>query len=335
MKYKLLVLFLGITAYAKATTITLNNNNPSGGQFTTFAAAQAAASNGDTILVQGSTTNYGNMQISKRLVIIGPGHNPTDKQNSQKAFCDYLTFLGGSGSTKVYGLEVSSVLIDGSTTNVELHLLYIGDKILTRSHSNDNWIIEGCVFGSGGINVNGQGYSTSGTIYRNNIFNGYIESLGGSGYRYFQNNIFLGTTSYAFRSSPSIYANNNIFYRQGMQDNGNSNSIIYTKNVSYQCSGGNTFPNGTGNFEGIDPQFVTSLGSGAYFDYATNYTPQNAAILGTGSDGTDVGIYGGTGDYHQYGVPRSPYIKTFTITGPNTVNAGDPVQIYIKAKVRN
>lgn len=335
MKFQFLVLFLGITTLVKATTITLNNNNPSAGQYTTFAAAQAAASNGDTILVQGSTNNYGDLTISKRLVIIGPGHNPTDKQNTQKAFCDNFFFQTGSNNTKIYGMEVYSIYGDASNTGIELHLLKITYRIFMRSGNNDNWIVDGCVFTHTGENINAQGYATVNMICRNNIFNGYIESMGTSGYRYFLNNIFLGNTSWAFRSSRYIYANNNIFYRQGMQDNGNANSIVYTKNVSYQSSGGNTFPNGSGNFEGVDPQFVTSIGTGAFFDYATDYHVQNAALLGTGSDGTDVGIYGGTGDYSQNGIPRNPYIKTFTITGSNTVNAGDPVQIYIKAKVRN
>jgi hypothetical protein len=60
-----------------------------------------------------------------------------------------------------------------------------------------------------------------------------------------------------------------------------------------------------------------------------------------GTDATDLGVYGGTEfsnmliGYNHFGIPLNPYIKLFNITGSNSVNAGDNLQISVEAKVRN
>ncbi|MEY4204944.1 MAG: hypothetical protein RL013_2648, partial [Bacteroidota bacterium] len=51
---QLFLLFLAFTlsASVEARVLTLNNNNPSPGQYTTWSSAYSAALSGDTILVQ-------------------------------------------------------------------------------------------------------------------------------------------------------------------------------------------------------------------------------------------------------------------------------------------
>jgi hypothetical protein len=331
------IAFLVLSCNAFATTRTLNNNVPSPGQFTSFSACQAASSNGDTILVQGSPINYNTFSLSKRLTIIGPGHNPTDKQNPVKAQVDYIAFNIGSTGSKVYGLDVYAPYIPTSQTNVDsvtIALCRITYQFYVQAGGANAWIFDGNVFSYNGSNVDIGGNSFGDCIFRNNIFNGEIFYLGYSyiGYNYIINNIFLGDNPWTFNYCNNGYVYNNIFYRQ--VPTAVNGSLVYSNNVGF--GGVTTFPNGT-NSVSVDPLFVTPIGSGALFNYATDYHLQaTSPFLTYGNDGTQVGIYGGTtGDYNQNGMPRNPYINTFTLSGPTSVNSGDSLQIYIKAKVRN
>jgi hypothetical protein len=334
------ILFLAITLIAiqaSATTRTLNNAVPSPGQFTTWTSAQTASSDGDTILVQGTTYNYLTITVTKKLTIIGPGHNPTDKQNSQKAFCDNIIFSSGSNGSKVYGVETGNIYTgNNNVDSISVALCYISGSFQVNNSNCYFWLFDGNVFANSSLCINAQGVAFGNSIFQNNVINGITQAFNGGfiGYNYFNNNLFLLNDNYAIRYCNNLYFNNNIFYRAGVSSYGNA-SLFFTKNCSYQCNGGNAFPNGT-NYENVNPLFVTSIGSGAYFSYLTNYHLQTTStLINAGSDGTDVGIYGGNGDYDQGGVPRNPYIKTLNITGPTSINAGDSLQIYIKAKVRN
>ncbi len=338
MKNTIITFLLALsTTIANATTLTLNNAVPSPGQYTTWAAAQAAAVNGDTILVQGTTYNYFTLNVTKRLTIIGAGHNPTDKQNNQASFCDVVSFGTGAQGAKIFGMEIGTVTTaNNDVDSVTVALCRITGALLLSHSQCEFWILDGCIFTNSGNCVNAQSLAFGDAIFQNNIFNGIIFAFNGPyiGYNYFNNNIFLGSNSYILQYCLNFYLNNNIFYRAGLLNYGNSN-LTFNKNNSYQCLGGNTFPNGT-NYENVNPLFVTNIGTGAFFTNATDYHLQTTSpLLNAGSDGTDLGVYGGNGDYDQGGVPRNPYIKTFNITGPSSINVGDNLQIYIKAKVRN
>lgn len=328
---------LSSTFIGQATTRTLNNANPSAGQYLSWSAVHAASADGDTVLVQGSLINYGSIDISKRLIVIGPGHNPIDKQNIQKAFCDNVLFSTGSNNSVVIGLETSNMqAYSNNVDSVKITNCKINDAVYFALNNANYWVIDGCVFSNTGYCLRADGHSVGDLLVRNCIFNGTVYAFNGTyiGYNYFNNNLFLGTSSYTFQYCNYNYINNNIFYRSGFQDYANQ-GMVYNKNLSYLCNGGNTFPNGF-NYESVDPLFETNIGTGAYFNYNTNYHLQaTSPVLTGGTDGTELGIYGGDGDYEQFGVGHNPYIKTFNITGPTSVNAGDPIQVYIKAKVRN
>lgn len=328
---------LVLVHFASGTTRSLNNSMPSAGQYTNWNDAQTASSNNDTILIHGSVINYGSITVNKKLTIIGPGHHPVDKQNNQRAFCDNVLFADGSTGSTVIGIEASNMQAYYSDIdNVTILNCHFLDALYFTYPNANNWLVDGCVFTNTGHCIRAEGNSVGDLLVRNCIFNGTIYSFNGVfiGYNYFNNNIFLSATPYTIQYCRYQYMNNNIFYRAGFADFANT-GIYFTKNLSYQCIGGNTFPNGF-NYENVDPLFVTNLGSGAYFDYSYDYhlQPSSPVITG-GIDGLELGVYGGEGDYDQNGVGHNPYINTFNITGPTSVNAGDPIQVYIKAKVRN
>jgi hypothetical protein len=71
-----LALFLCMNIMLSAATFTVNNNNPSPGQYTTIDAAMSAAANGDVILINGSPNTYFFSNVTKSLTFIGAGYAP-------------------------------------------------------------------------------------------------------------------------------------------------------------------------------------------------------------------------------------------------------------------
>jgi hypothetical protein len=321
-----------LLTHAFAITRTVSNNNGSPGQYTTFAAAHTAAVNGDTILVHGSATNYGTFTVQKRLTIIGTGHNP-QKQAPLVSTVDYINISSTAKGTKVIGFNVYEVNTQNQEVDsIEIRLCYFQYRINMDDYYANDWIIDGNVFVSSGINING-GCFHYGHRIRNNFFNGYIQSFGNcqSSYSYLENNIFVRNNDVPLYDVYSFYVNNNIFYRVSYPG-GSFTSNTFSNNISYMC-GNNNFPNGV-NQVNVNPLFVNFPNAGAYFSYAYDFHLQpGSPAIAAGNDGTDLGVYGGVGDYNQYGIPRNPQIKEFNIANP-TISSGGTLNINFKSTIR-
>jgi len=324
-----ITLLLSLTL-AHATIRTVSNNNNSPGQFTDFATAHAASSNGDTIYVSGSPYNYGTFSISKQVIVIGTGHNP-QKQAPLKSFVDYIYFYTGSTGAKIIGLTVYYANTQNNDLdNIEFRNCKITYQIWIQHANCSNWIIDGNVFEYTAICLRG-GCNEDGMRIRNNIINGQINEFGNcqSNYHYIENNVFLSTGD-AFYNCYMFYVNNNVFYRSNPI--GGIVSATYSNNISYQCSN-NNFPNGT-NQTNVNPQFTNFPNAGAYFAY--NYDFRIAAVSpahAAGTDGTDLGVYGGVGDFDINGIPRIPYIASYNISNP-TISPGGTLNVTFKSKIR-
>ncbi len=84
----------------------VNNNSGVTGTnvYATFAAAYSASAAGDTLLVEGSITSYGDITLTKRLAIFGPGYdlnqNPETQATLVSAIFGSVTFNAGSENSK-------------------------------------------------------------------------------------------------------------------------------------------------------------------------------------------------------------------------------------------
>lgn len=332
-----------------AGVLTVSNATVSPGQYSSISAAISAAAAGDTLLIHGTGISYGGFTLNKSLVLIGPGHNPTDKQNSNAVIIDNINMTAGSSQSKFYGLNINQIST-GNTSIVDVvvsNCLIRNQIIFTNSNSN-NWVVDGCIFTSTGYNVNGAGTAASNLRVRNCVLNGVFYNFPtSSGYNYITNSVFLGgTNENTFQFVNAFFITNSIFYRAIPRQ---SNSwVVFDRCVSYNTIGGNNAfsPNANGVartvYEGVNPDFEDFPAAGALFNYAHNFRlKQTSPVKNSGTDATDVGVYGGTEfsnviyGYNQNGIPLNPYIKSFTITGNSTVNAGDNLQIAVEAKVRN
>ncbi len=337
-----------------AGVLTVSNASVSPGQYSSITAAISAASTGDTILIQGTGINYGNFTVNKKLVIMGPGHNPADKQNSNPGMVDNILFTTGSSQTAVYGLNVNYFYIDAANIQgIVISNCMIRYRVEMARPGANNWTIDGCVFTSSDINlttyINTYGHgSVSNLRVRNCVLNGRItEFHTNSSYNYISNCLFLqNSNNNTFTSANYFYVTNSIFFRAIPRQS--SGWVNFNNCLSFATTGGNTAfsANSDGNsrtvWEGVDPQLENFPVGGAFFDYAHDYRLKaTSPVKNSGNDATDLGVYGGTQfsnillGYNQNGIPINPYIKSFNITGGNSVNAGDNLQISVEAKVRN
>jgi hypothetical protein len=342
-----------------AGVLTVSNAPVNPGQYNSISGAIAAAGAGDTILIQGTTYNYGSFTVNKRLVFIGPGHNPEDKQNTSAAVIDNIAVTPAGAQSRFYGLNFNQIATSGSSPSTQAQGVVISNclirsKVFLNERGAHNWIIDGCVFSGSDVNVDGdsQGYGISNLQIRNTVFNGRIYNFPAytdASYSYIDHCVFLKTNTpnpYSMDGINYFYVTNTIFYRANPRRNGGW--VSFDKCLSFNVAGGdNSFSansNGVARtvWEGVDPEFEDFPAGGAFFSYAHNYRLKSTStVKAMGTDATDLGVYGGVLfsnillGYNQNGIPINPYIKSFNITGPTSVNAGDNLQISVEAKVRN
>lgn len=314
--------------------ITVNNNNPTPGQYSTIASAIAAASSGDTLLIHGSPYIHADFTLSKKLVIIGTGHNPQNQNPSDSRLTNVFITDAAKGSY-IIGLNINSIQCSSGGPD---SIFVFRNKIRVYLHMNgfndcDYWWVEGNLFEYTGVNIYQSYYCNHWTI-RNNVFNGPLENLpnsGTHGLHLITNNLFLYNGN-AFYNFCSNYIYNNIFYRASPQGT-NASTNTFSNNLSYQCSN-NNFPNGS-NIVNDTPMFVNFPNAGAYFGYSYDFHLQSSSpCIGSATDGGDIGIYGGNGYWEQNGIPNIPQIREFNITSNPTIAPGGSLNIQIKSTIR-
>ena len=77
-----------------ATVRTVSNDPKAPAQYTGIQAAITASSNGDTIMVYGSATHYGNITLEREIVLIGAGYW---NSYGQQSYINQL-YLRGAGA---------------------------------------------------------------------------------------------------------------------------------------------------------------------------------------------------------------------------------------------
>jgi hypothetical protein len=296
---------------------------------------------GDTILVHGSTINYGSFALfSNDVVIIGTGHNPDKQFPYVTSFTDIAVH---GNNVQLIGITANSVTFySGNFTMRRCKILgsqFSNDVVGVGGGADLNLLFESNVFTSNNVNLflNG-GRPGDVVIIRNNVFSNSIDI------RLFNpvtscliaNNIFLkGPQAFLIVDYATIA--NNIFYGSSPFVPAAS-TIHYRNNISFQCQNDafTTGPNitATNNLEGVDPQLVNYPGVGAVFSELHDYNlAASSPGKATGSDGADRGVYGGFGTiFNMRGEPPISQITAVNITAPTTVPSGGTLTITVTSK---
>lgn len=317
----LTILVLGISQVS-ATQHTVSNAIGGAAQFTSIQSAIDAAQPNDTILVQGSTINYIDANITKALTIIGPGHHPT-ATGSFAAVMGNCNITPVASGTRLIGLDVFTISMSGGTSvdNVIVRNCIIRNA-MSFQNSTTNCVFEGNFIYSTIVMYDYQGMEM---IFRNNVFfstSTWARITNINSPIIFDHNTFLGTsTGRPFNFVYQAIISNNIFYNCELTNTGSLstsyNGCVVTNNATYLCAGSLPGANntGSGNLNGVDPMFVNypAIPSNYSWLYDIHLQP-GSSLLGAGSDGTQIGVYGGTYPFHQSGEPIGmPSMNTLTI----------------------
>lgn len=326
----------GLSAFAQNTVI-LQRGSDVIGQYNDFTqAVVTAAQDGDIIFINNSL-NDATITIDKQLSIIGAGFWPNSSPNEgYTQVNNTLVFGDGSNGSFVTGIRFTNdVRIAGSTS--------ISGIVFDRCRFNTLYLAHGASgFSSSNHIVRNSyisklyGYSSNGTtvinalitnniiryvenflqmnIFANNIFTGFDNNNSGS--------TFLFTNNCTFQNN--IIFNSHSAYNCGTNFISSSNNNVFSYNmfIGFSGSGGtnNIFTNSFNNVN-RDSVFVNISYPGTcpntYFNFSYNHDYHllpNCVGVGAGSDGTDIGIYGGPTPWKEQAYPINPRITNFFVT---------------------
>ncbi len=321
-----LSLILAFGSQAFSATRTVSNSSGDVAQYTSLQAAIADSDEGDIILISGSTVSYGDVGISIRLTLIGPGSN-IDFNGGSNATIGTITFSSSQASKSVLqGLRISTITIgvpDCDEVQVKrCDVSQVVHSVTDATRIPQKWLLEeSVVFSSGISNYRDQNLPANwsirncylfgtlqlnGSIFTNNVF--YAGSQSNTSANIFTNNIFI---SYSFNGIIQSSFANNIF--------DNTPAIDFTANSS------------SGNFFETDPQIVNFQWRN-FFGGDNSLQPGSPGIS-AGTDGTDIGIFGGRG-FLITGIPGIPTVESFIILNP-TVPQNGTLNIKVEGKANN
>ena len=369
------IAFIHFTTNAAIITVSNNPNVP--GQYTSLQAAIDAAAPNDTLYVQGSTTSYGTVDLYKKLTLIGVGAMPNKSLSLRSQIGDInikYTDDGtsnGSGSA-VYGCKISNVNLVGKY-NIGGYLT-INNITLSRNHiggiGSNAYAYGDSIFS--GININNNYVITiyldrlgGGSVIKNNIIENGIQGTGhiNSGNWLVLNNVIHYRVS---SCTNGIFINNIIFASDGLNCSG-INYCDFTKNIFYTPSStqfdpgflsaymlNNNHNTTSGNIINQNPAFVYYDSNQYIGSYSISY-PSTAPFIdyhlsnsspgkNYGTDGTDLGIYGGTtpfvegtttdSRFRYFPMPAMPQMLDLTITN-QSIPANSTLNVNFSAEKKN
>jgi hypothetical protein len=354
MKNLILIFLLAISGSMFAQTIRRVNNNPGitgVNVYTTIQAAHNAAVAGDIVYVEPSSSDYGPLVATKRLIIIGNGYfldkNPNNSFDTRTSKISTITFDNGTANSVLTGIDaVGSVnandinltitrcrLAGGVTFGVSTNLVAglnsrgnngtvtkcISGNFISGNNSNSvasqygyNCLVSNCIFNFGGVST------MTNTVVSNNVF---YRAAGAGTQNLFgcavTNNIFdarsMGSAiQYVSSTSTGNTISNNICLDQAGLPSGNGNVDFGTSTATFLIA------NPWGTFSTEDAPFQLISGSPA---------------IGIGTGGTNAGAFGGSNPYILSGMPAYPVITTYLPSGVGNVST--PLQVNVTVRGNN
>jgi hypothetical protein len=281
------------------------------------------AQNGDTLYIPGGAWNI-TQPIHKSLHLIGVGHNPDSTIATFSTTLNGNVVLAkGADNGSLTGVIITG-RIQGTTDTVASYTVsrchIYGNIDLNQNYSNFTFVenifqganfnggFHDCSFFNNIILCNMNFVSINANImFKNNFFYGFITGL----YSLFENNIF----KWAYILS---YVSNSTF-----------NNNLFVENISFPAGtivGANNIVNQPWN-----SIFVNQ--TGYTFSYTDDYHLQPGCPgKNAGTDGTDIGIYGGSYPWKEGSVPFNPHVQYKNISGTTDQSGNLNVNIKVAAQ---
>jgi len=340
-KYFILILLCLLIKIIKSQTLISVGQN---GNFSFYSSLDSAINysvNGDTLYLPPVVFMTNPIIIEKSIHLIGVGHNPDSTQNNITRFTGAIKLKNGAGYGSITGIKLDNGIRVNSSTDVvpNYTINRCNFNGLILSSASTNWVITECVLGDAISCFDSPG--STNFLFSNNIFDTRLGGYGSYALRnsLFRNNIFLYEGScnwFCFWPLPgehSIYENNVILsqnYALGGAGFSDFRNNLFVANINLQndcnCGGINNITN--------QPQSSIFVNlSGNAFSYTDDYhLKPTCPGVNAGTDGTDIGIYGGSFPWKEGSLPNIPHIK-FSSIGASTDNNGNlPVHIEVDAQ---
>jgi hypothetical protein len=298
-----------------------------------FGDAYDAAQSGDTIYLPGGNLPFPGT-IDKALVIFGAGHFPDATQATYRTVLNgNITINSNATNFHLEGVDVTGAVTFGNNQqvhNVVIKRCRLGAITYSGSGATpclNNQISENVIIGVLTLN------NLRSSVVANNIIQDRISGGIEIG---ISNNIFLLNTwgtAYPLNNVDNSFISNNIFMRSSSYAD-----YIHT-NCDLSTFTHNVFANnpGSGNNTLVDNHLFTDVStlfvnqSGTAFNYAHDYHLNNPTTY-LGTDGTQVGIYGGLFPFKAGSVPINPHIQSKMIAPQTDVNGELQIQIQVEAQ---
>lgn len=290
----------------QAKVLRVSNVTGSNAPYTTYADAEAAATEGDTIVFDGSDVVYPAITISKKLVVMGSGYylveNGISQVNGQVATVEGVTI--SAAEAKLQSLKVKGVNV--TADRVIVNRCHVYDVPITISAS---YVV----------------------IHQNLILAGYYNSVvEGGDYAQITNNIWDSNNS--SRRTFIDVKNSYIAY--------NTNTCSTIAGASYQNVENCTFERNLfgQKVEGdncIHGDFYYCYGPGAKDIFGYWKTDADIKAFCDAEENVDYvgyGAFAGTDPYVISGVPAGPVIEDVTM--PVSVEQGKPLEVTVKVKIQ-
>jgi hypothetical protein len=320
--------------------------------YATAQAAHDAAVAGDIIYLEpSSVTNndFGSLDITKQLTIIGPGYlldkTPNTSFDTRVPRISTLRFQKGSANSSITGVHItSSTFINCNnitisrcrTSNIALGTN--GNPATYGSHAT----INKCLI-EGGINGNASDPSGDNCTFSNNlIVNGPSQVIMSSLDNCTINNNTFASVSYGQYGGQlagilGCVISNNIFdYRNYTYAFAaiSSTGTTFSNNV---CIGISALPSGNGNVNGASEVnlYANANPLATYSSLGDNVFQLGvgSAAIGVGTGGTNSGAFGGANPYLLSGIPAIPIITNFITSGVG--NPSTPLSVSVTVRGNN
>lgn len=318
---------------ASATIWRVDNNSGAIADFTSLQEAHDDGDvfSGDTLYVIGSGNNYGNLNITKQLYIMGPGYfldeNPETQARLVPAQMNELICNTNSEGTIITGMTIRGDIAI-NTNNITLK----------RNRFNCDYNRTGIVIGVGSTMITFlQNYLIDTNSYEN------LFHIGDNCQVIISNNYIRpnGIDDYAITSSTNStleVLHNVIWGKINISNSNFHNNIIRegdfeidgTNSILHNICNAEQLPEAGNNIRNVDMNtvFVNQGSTDGWWQLRTN-----SPAIGAGIDGVDIGMYGGATAYKLSGIPEFPAIYYFTAPPGGTSEQGLPV--HIKGKSHN
>jgi len=317
------LIVFSISTNATVWTVDSNPGNHAA-NFADVQTAHDAAADGDTIYISGFSGYYPDVTISKKMYIFGPGYflneNDSTQANPYAATLSIVRFDPGSENSEITGCRLIAHIHADSITIKRNYIyrdpyyaIYLENNAstinITQNYINSNYFAISFAGGHNNINISNNFITGGG------LGNWCIRGTNDCTNIIVENNILYGAVT-LYNATIS----NNIF-RDGAYTGDASNTIV--NNI---CNA-TQFDTTGGNQQNVVMSTVF-VASGTT-DGQWQIDPLGPAA-GTGTFGTDIGMFGGITPYILSGIPEIPTVYFFY--GPS--NASQTLQIQAKIKSR-